>query len=376
MQKIIRQKNNRFSTNTGLLLLGVLITIASCTKPPEPGIAYGYKYLVSSSAIHPATRIDPNFKNGWGIAFSGGGVAWVSVAGPAGISAVLDKEGNELIAGGVTIPSPGNPTSGGHPSGQIFNNTSDFKLPNGNPARFIFAGLDGIISGWNGGPAAVTAIDNTKGGAVYSGIAMAQDAGSSFIYAANFSLGRIDVWDKNWAPVTNKPFVDPDLPADYSPFNIQNVSGLLFVMYAKGDHGEEEPAPGAGIVDVYSPNGNLISRFASHGSLNAPWGITEAPKGFWGDNGEDNATGIILIGNFGDGHINVFDKFGSWLGQLNRKGQPLVIEGLWGIAFPPSTATTVDPGRLYFAAGPEDETNGVFGYIRNLTKPSPPGQGE
>lgn len=335
------------------------MTIPSCVKPPQAVNQYGYINLVANSAAHTAARIDPTFINGWGIAFSPGGTAWVSVAGPAGTSAVLNAEGIEAIPGGVTIPSPTNSTKGGHASGQIFNNTSDFKLANGNPARFIFAGLDGIISGWNGGAAAAIAVDDSKGGAVYTGIAMAQDAGSNFIYAANFSAGKIEVYDKNWAEV-DKPFNDPDLPAGYSPFNIQNINGRLFVMYAKvGSNGEEAKGAGLGFVDIYNPDGSLARRFASRGSLNAPWGVAEAPAGFWDDN-----DGNIVIGNFGDGRLSVYNKWGIWIGQLKKNGQPLTIDGLWGISFPPATATAIDPGRLYFAAGPGDETQGVFGYIK------------
>jgi len=356
MQKIIRQSKSLL-----LLLLVVLMAIPSCVKPPQTPKQFGYTLLVSSSNKHPADRIDPNFINGWGIAFSAGGVAWVSSEG-TGLSEVWDKQGTQLLAG-VTIPSAGNATSGGHPSGQIFNGTSDFKLPNGNPARFVFAGLDGIISGWNGGPAAVTAVDDSKGGASYSGIAIGQNEGNNYIYTANFGEGKIDVYDKNWAEV-NMPFQDPDLPAGYSPFNIQNVNGRLFVMYAKIANGDEVKGAGLGFVDIYNPDGTLARRFASRGSLNAPWGVAEAPVGFW-----DGNDGNIIVGNFGDGRLNVFNKWGIWVGKLSKGVNPVVIEGLWGISFPPSTATALDPGRLYFAAGPDDEKQGVFGYIRNKTTP-------
>ena len=316
--------------------------------------------MANTNGYH-AARIDPKFINGWGLAFGPSGVAWVSSAGSS-LSEVWDAEGIEKIPGGVAIP-------GGPPSGQVFNGTSDFKLSNGNPAAFIFAGLGGVITGWNGGATALVALDDSKSGAVYTGITLAQDGSSNFLYAANFSAHKIDVYDKNWAEV-DKPFMDPDLPAGYSPFNVQNVNGKLFVMYAKiGSDGDEVKGEHLGIVDVYNPNGSLDRRFTDHGTLNAPWGVTAAPVGFWGDNDEDDAQGVILVGNFGDGRINAFDKWGHLLGQLKSKGNTIVIEGLWGISFPPATATTVDPGRLYFAAGPDGETHGLFGYITNKTKP-------
>jgi len=116
-----------------------------------------------------------------------------------------------------------------------------------------------------------------------------------------------------------------------------------------------------GYVDIFNPDGSLVKRFISRGQLNAPWGIAKAPAGFWGD-GSD-IQNVILVGNFGDGHINAFDADGSFLGQLRGHGNPIVIEGLWGIAFAPSTSTAINHNRLYFAAGPDDEEHGLFGYI-------------
>ena len=312
--------------------------------------------LVGDNDEYAPARIDPNFVNGWGMAFVPSGPIWISTEG-TGLSVVYNKDGNELRPP-VTIPSPGGST-GGHPSGQVFNGTSDFKLPNGNPARFIFAGLDGVISGWNGGNAAIKMIDDSPD-AVYTGIALAADGGANFLYAANFSEGKIDVYDKDWAEV-EKPFTDPGLPNGYSPFNIQNIDGRLYVMYAKIGEEEEEVGPGNGYVDIYNADGTLLNRFISRGQLNAPWGIAKAPAGFWGD-GID-ITDVILVGNFGDGRINAFTEDGKFLGQLRANGNPIIIEGLWAISFAPGTATTVDPNWLFFAAGPDDEEHGLFGYI-------------
>ncbi len=367
MQKIIRQNSSLLFSNTWLLFLAFILATASCKKPPEPRKNYEQVNLVASTDEYHATRIDPNFINGWGLAFGPSGVAWISAAG-AGLSEVWDKDGNEVIAGGVTIPSPANSTTGGHPSGQVFNGTGDFKLPNGNPAKFLFAGLDGIISGWNGGSSAAIALDDSKSGAVYTGIAIAQDGVANFLYTANFSARKIDVYDKDWKEV-DKPFKDPNLPEDYSPFNIQSIDGKLYVMYAKvAADGDELKGATLGAVDIYNPDGSFLRRFASHGTLNAPWGVAAAPIGFWGDNNADDAEGVILVGNFGDGRINAFDKWGHFLGQLKSEGKPIEIEGLWGISFAPATATAIDPGWLYFAAGPDDETHGLFGYIKNVTK--------
>jgi uncharacterized protein (TIGR03118 family) len=341
--------------------LSLLIMVPACRKIEEVRELKDFKQvnLVANNDEYNAVRIDPMFQNGWGLSFSPTGIAWVSAAN-TGLSEVWDQSGN-IILPAVTIPGPGDAGTGGHPSGQLFNSTTGFKLSNGNPARFIFAGLDGVISGWNGGSAALKAIDDSKEGAIYTGIALASDKGANFLYLANFGEGTIDVYDSNWVEV-EKPFKDPNIPSGYGPFNIQAVGNVLYVMYAKDNNGEEETGLGKGYVDVYKPNGTLIKRFASNGALNAPWGVTAAPDEFFSGMGMPAIHNAILVGNFGDGHINVFDQHGNFIGQLRSKGKAIEIDGLWGISFLPSTASG-NPDWLYFASGPDDEADGLFGYI-------------
>lgn len=345
-----------------LFLMAIILVIPGCKKNAPVALIKDFMQvnLVANNDEYAAARIDPTFINGWGIAFSSGGTAWVSAEG-SGYSAVWNKDGVQVLPP-VTIPSVGDIATGGHPTGQVFNGSSDFLLPNGNPARFIFAGADGIISGWNGGPAAVTAIDDSPSGASYLGVTIAQVDGKNYLYVANFSAHKIDVYDKNWKELEKASFKDPNLPAEYSPFNIQNVGGKLYVMYAKiGSDGDEVKGRGLGIVDIYWPNGRLDRRFVTGGALNAPWGVAAAPTAFWGV-GSD-VSSAILIGNFGDGRINVYNQWGTYIGPLLSNDKPLEIDGLWGISFPPVTATTINPGWLYFAAGPDDEADGLFGYI-------------
>jgi uncharacterized protein (TIGR03118 family) len=363
MQKSIRQKNSWFLAAGWLFLMAILVTAPGCRKDPKVLKDFTQVNLVANNDEYgDSTRIDPAFINGWGIAFSPGGTAWVSSEG-TGLSEVWNKLGGIQIPA-VTIPSVGDMATGGHPSGQVFNGTGGFKLPNGNPARFIFAGLDGVISGWNGGAAAVSAIDDSPSGAVYTGIELASNAGANYLYVANFSAHKIDVYDSLWAEI-DMPFHDPYLPAGYSPFNIRLIGGWLYVNYAKvGADGDEEKGPGNGFVDIFKTDGSFVKRFASSGALNAPWGIAQAPEAFWGpDMGMGNVQNAILVGNFGDGRINVYGPSGNFIGPLRSKQKPIVIDGLWAITFAPVTATAVDPGWLYFAAGPDDEADGLFGYI-------------
>jgi uncharacterized protein (TIGR03118 family) len=338
-----------------LLLFFVIFIISACNKDNNDKIAstnFTQVNLVASTATYAGVRVDPNMLNGWGIAFGPTGTAWISAEG-SGTSAVYDKDGNQVLPA-VAIPSATGPT-GGHPTGQVFNGTADFVLANSITAKFIFAGADGVISAWNTGGAAEKVIDKSSTSA-YLGIALANDGGNNFLYAANFKMRKIDVFDKNFAEVS-KPFTDPALPAGYSPFNIQNIGGQLYVMYALVDdvHGEETKGAGLGYVDIYNPNGSLVKRFASQGQLNAPWGIAMAPAGFF--NHHDNTA--ILIGNFGDGKINAYSMNGDYLGHVQSHGVDVSIDGLWGISF-----GGTDPNRLFFAAGPNDEQDGLFGYLK------------
>lgn len=319
--------------------------------------------LIGNNDEYAPVTIDPNLINGWGLAFSPGGIPWISSNGK-GLSLVYNTAGVQLRPP-VAIPSPSAPT-GGLVTGAVFNPTNDFILSNGSPARFIFVGLDGIISGWN--PAAgnfALVAKNDAGSAVYTGLAITQNNGQNFLYAANFAEGKIDVYDKNFAEV-DLPFMDPGIPAGYAPFNIQNIGSWLYVMYAKVDpeEHEEEAGPGLGYVSIFNTDGSFVKRFTSKGQLNAPWGIAQAPEHFFDDeNSVSSNEPIILVGNFGDGHINAFDADGNFIGQLRAHGNPIEIEGLWAISFAPATATSVNPNWLFFAAGPDDETEGLFGYI-------------
>jgi uncharacterized protein (TIGR03118 family) len=370
MKKIIQKTSSSFKWMQAII---VLLVLTGCQKSMEQAPAEEGEEIAALSTKDPKTlkdfvqvnlvgnnneynpaRIDPLLVNGWGIAFSTSGTIWIS-AESTGFSAVYNKDGNQVLPA-VRIPSPGGP-SGGHPTGQVFNASKGFRLPNGNPARFIFAGADGIISGWNGGATAVTVINDAP--EAYLGVAIARNGVDSFLYVANFSEGAIEVYDTAWHEVS-MPFIDPNLPAGYTPFNIQNINNKLYVMYAKRGTDEEETGPGLGYVDIYNTDGSLVRRFVSRGQLNAPWGIAKAPASFWGDGGMAN---IILIGNFGDGHINAYDENGNFQGQLRAHGNPIMIEGLWGISFAPATATAINPNWLYFAAGPDDEEEGLFGYI-------------
>lgn len=312
--------------------------------------------IVSDKSIFNTPRIDPGLQNAWGISADDEGEIWVS-ANETGLSYVYNTKGKHLL---TPVIIPHNSTSRGNPTGNIYNKTEDFVIPGTNtPAEFVFADEGGTVSAWNDptGPNAVIVADQTGADAVYKGLAIASDNGNNFIYVTNFGQNKIDVFDKDFNYVSDKPFTDPNLPSGYAPFNIRNINNMLYVTYAlqKADHEDDSAGVGHGYVDVYWPNGILQNRFASQGTLNSPWGIAEAKPGFCCKN---NA---ILIGNFGDGHINAYDLSGKFLGQLMQGGQPLAIEGLWGID---NDIPGISANQLYFTAGPNDESDGLFGFLQ------------
>jgi uncharacterized protein (TIGR03118 family) len=338
--------------------------------------------LVANNGSYSPVLTDPTLQNAWGLAWSPGGIAWVN-ANVGHVSELYTAEG-AMVRPGVNIPSPMD-TIGGTPTGIVFAGGAGFKLANGQSAAFLFVGDDGVVSGWNGaaGNNAIRIADNSASSS-YFGLALTTWNGSHFLYAANFKTGKIDVWDTTFTQV-NMPFNDPVLPADYSPFNIQAIGSWLFVLYAKKDpEGEEIHQVGLGIVDIFNPDGSFVKRFASFGTLNSPWGVTMTPANFLEDNdmdaddsgmkgnsgdknkihGDADQQPVILVGNFGDGRINVFTMEGRFLGQLQKHHHAVEIDGLWALGFAPTTAVpAIDPMRLYFTAGPKDETDGLFGYL-------------
>jgi uncharacterized protein (TIGR03118 family) len=386
MKKLAKRKMLLSPKNLSLLLIVSAALSMGCHKSIQDKDLRDFEQvnLVANKSSYSPLHVDPTLLNAWGLAWSPNGIAWVnSQAGH--VSELYDNLG-AIIRAPVAIPSPAD-TIGGNPTGIVFNSTKGFLLGNGKAASFIFVGVDGIVSAWNGtittnGNRAVVVANNSANSS-YTGLTLANDNGTNLLYAANFRAGTIDVWDTAW----NKwslPFKDPSLPAGYSPFNIQSVSTWLFVTYAKvGPDGHDQAGEGAGFVDVFNPDGTWVKRFASRGPLNAPWGVVEAPAKFYvdADNDKDDNSGkggdggdhhinmndqtqpTILIGNFGNGYINAYTLDGRSLGALSAHNRPIVIPGLWALSFAPATATAVDPNRLYFTAGPAKEMDGLFGYL-------------
>jgi len=311
---------------------------------------------------------DPQLRNPWGIAFQPGGSIWIADNG-TGLSTFF---ASSRPSGPVNIPIPSGIAGAwgtiAAPTGTLFNETSGFSVSkDGRSGRslFLFTTENGTIAGFNPyvDPAhAVVAVDNSTAdpGAAYLGLAMGSNASGTFLFAANFLAGTIDVFDQSFHGVhLPGSFTDPNLPVGYAPFNVQNIGNKLFVTYAaRSASGDEVYGPGNGFLDVFDTNGQMLQRLVSQGSLNAPWGLAVAPPDF-GEFSND-----LLVGNVGDGQINAFDPAtGAWRGVLqDAAGQAIVLPQVWGLTFG-GNGGAGNPDTLFFTAGLANETHGLFGSL-------------
>jgi uncharacterized protein (TIGR03118 family) len=329
-------------------------------------INFGVTNLVTSnSASIPAKITDSTLSNGWGISLTATSPFWVSSNG-GGFAEVykVDPTSGTVQKMNIQVTIPGDGTI----TGQVSNsNTAAF-----NSDAFLFGSEDGTISGWRGllgtnGTAEVLQTSSTTN--VYKGVGLATISGNTYLYAANFRAGTIDVIKGTAAaPNLTSNFTDPGLPSGYAPFNIQNLGGTMYVTYAKQDPAkhDDEAGQGNGYVSAFDTQGNFLGRIGSQGTLNSPWGLALAPSSF------GPFAGDLLVGNFGDGTINAYTLSPSFgfVGQLSgTNSQPLTIDGLWGIAVG-NGGNGGNTSTLYFAAGPSSESEGLFGAIAPVPEPS------
>jgi uncharacterized protein (TIGR03118 family) len=332
------------------------MALPSATSAAEPNL-YTVHNLVSDEP-GVAAVLDPQLVNPWGLDALAGSPWWVA-DNETDVSTLYRAAGTKL---GLEVAIPG-----GAPTGLVANPTTNFVVTNGlveGPAPFIFAGQTGVISGWIPafGPQAFPAVNDPDSS--YTGLAIATDR----LYAADFLNAEVDVFDAEFDPILPGSFVDPGLPEGYAPFGIQTIGGLIYVAYAKqGEPDEEEleevTGQSLGIVDKFDLNGDLVGRVATRGQLNAPWGIALAPANF------GRFSNDLLIGNFGDGEINAYElqPDGSYerVGALrDADHKSISIDGLWAIQFGKGQLVNNGPtNTLFFTAGPDDETHGLFGSI-------------
>ena len=340
------------------LLLGSVagMAITNFVSAAPAGTGYDTVFLVSNQP-GVAVTYDPDLANAWGISHGPATPLWVSDNG-TNKTTLYDRHNGSKI--GLTVKI----THGGAPTGQVWvpfkrDSDSDVDFPiheNGvtGPSIFLFATEAGTIEGWNPNVdlnRALVGVDNSAQGSVYKGIAIVENR--ELIYAADFANNQVQVFNEKFKQVGS--FTDPTLPPRFAPFNVAHLNGKLYVAFARREKGgtDEVDKAGLGYVEVFTNGGQLMQHLISNGPLNAPWGMTIAPKNF------GQFSGALLVGNFGDGRINAFDpNTGALLGTLSHKnGRPIVIDGLWGLDTGPDA-------RVTFAAGPNDEADGLLGQIR------------
>jgi uncharacterized protein (TIGR03118 family) len=332
----------------------------------QPANAAGFAVtpLVSDQFVESGNPADGQLINAWGIALSPTSPFWVNDNG-AGVSTIYNSAGVKqgLV---VTIPPPAGQPGPSAPTGMIFNNTTDFRISvNGvsKPAVFIFSTEDGTISAWASGTMATLVADRSSKRTVYKGLALVSTAGGNFLVATDFHNRALDIYDTHFNLV--RSFDDFDLPERYAPFGAATLNGMLYVTFAlQNDKRHDDVAgPGHGFVEVFDPSMGFEPRqLIAHGDLNSPWGLAIAPTSF-GD-----LAGSLIVGNFGDGAIHAYNPMtGVELATLtNTTGAPIIIKGLWGLT-PGNDHAGGSSQNLYFTAGPNDESDGLFGSI----SPSP-----
>jgi len=379
------------------VIIAAALTGATAVRADDDGSKIQRNTYVVNKLVSDQNGVanfqDPVLRNSWGVAFTPGASPFWIADNASGCATLYDGTGVK-VALQVPIPLPDNsvpstacqpaapaqtnpqPPTPAAPTGLVWNPTTTFLVPGTSTvASFIFATEDGTISAWANSATptnqAVIAFDNSASGAVYKGLVFGTNSNGVFLFATNFHAGTVDVFKpadntsngQYIETTTTGGFKDSNIPVGFAPFGIENINGDLFVSYAKqnAEMHDDVAGPGNGFVDVFDTNGNLLRRFASRGPLNSPWGMTRASFAF------GRFSGLILVGNFGNGKINVFGSQGQFIDELDRpNGKPLVIDGLWKLILGGGRNSSSD--TLYFTAGPNAETNGLFGTITPASK--------
>jgi uncharacterized protein (TIGR03118 family) len=336
----------RFNRTLALVASLALVFVFSSTALAQ------YTNVVLDSNVPGHGQLDPLLVNGWGLAYLSSGAFWVSDEG-SGWSTLYDGSGNPQSLQ-VIIPAA-NGLYGGSPTGIVSNASQEF-LVKGWPSEFIFATLDGTISGWSpiSNPTqAIIAVNNNSTGASYTGLAITNKTSGNMIYAADFANGKVDIYDGNFNFV--KSFTDTTLPKNAVPFGIQDINGNVLVAYADASGGPN------GVIDVFTEDGVFVKHFAHGAPLNQPWGMAFAPSNF----GPLSNTLLVSNNLNNTGDINGFDvKTGKYVGTVtSSNGKPIHIDQIWGIEFGGGTPLNGKTNQLFWAAGPLNNVDGAFGYI-------------
>jgi uncharacterized protein (TIGR03118 family) len=319
---------------------------------------------LSSNQIKAAGHDDPLLVNSWGEVHAPGSPWWIS-DNNSGWATLYNASG---VAQGlkVLIPTAGNgpdsPTGAngpGSPTGIVWNGSGEFQVQ-GWPSLFLFATLDGTISGWtfqSNLNQAILGVDNSSKGAVYTGLAITNKPSGNRIYAADMANNEVAVFDGNFNPLT--PITNPAVPAGFAPFGVRDIGGVLYVTYASVAGGS------GGFVDAFKEDGTPVTpgkHLLQGAPLNQPWGIAAAPANF----GPLSNT-LLISNNITSGTINAFDPTTShFVGPIkDATGKAIIIDQLWAIDFGDGTkgGSNGAINQLFFTAGPGNNLAGTFGVI-------------
>lgn len=330
------------------IVLGACLGLVLMLSPRVAQAQYKVSNLVSNEK-KDAKLTDPLLVNAWGITYGPGGPFWISDNG-SGWSTLYTSSGAKVPLN-VTVPSASG-NGAGTPTGIAFNGSQDFQVQ-GWAAIFLFATLDGTISGWapqSNPNAAIIAVNNP--GAVYTGLAITSKASGNFLFAADNANNKVDIYDGNFQLV--KSVTDTTLPPGFAPFGIQDFGGLVYVAFAAPNGGS------GGFIDIFGEDGTLLKQVAHGLPLNQPWGLTIAPKDF----GQFSNT-LLVSNNTNTGTINAFNAItGQFVGTLkDTTGKVIQIDQLWGIIFGGGNGTDGSANQLFFTAGPNNNLVGLFGVI-------------
>jgi uncharacterized protein (TIGR03118 family) len=337
--------------------LGLALVFASSAAMAQ------YKLTnLSSNQVKWANHVDPLLVNAWGLVHGPGSPWWVADEN-SGWSTLYDGAGNAIPLK-VLIPTSGNGPSSptglngpGSPTGIVFNGSPEFQV-GGWASIFLFASLDGTISGWapqtNRNQAIVAPLQNQPKGASYTGLAITSKTSGNFLYAADMANSQVEIFDANFNFV--KAFTDSTLPMGFAPFGVREINGIVYVTFADVSGGS------GGFVEQFLEDGTPVTgRPLIQGApLNQPWGIAAAPRNF----GPLSNT-LLISNNTNQGTINAFDPIsGQFVGRVrDSSGKAIVIDQLWGIDFGDGLGKNGAPNQLYFAAGPKNNVVGTFGRI-------------
>jgi uncharacterized protein (TIGR03118 family) len=348
-----RSSGSKILAVAACLIGSPALAAAPLTDNQLDGLTAGTLFNVTAQVANlpnMAPVTDPSLVNPWGISTSPTGAQWVANQGTS--TATTFAPGTFKVSRMLNLQ--------GEPTGSTFIGAGNaFDISAGGKtggASFAFATTGGQILGWNQSVSptgAVVAVDQSAQHASFTGLTLGMNGQQPLLFAADFSQGMVEIFNNKFAQVGQ--FTDPSVPAGYAPFNAQVLNGNVYVTYAlfNPSTGRSTAGQGAGFVDVFNTQGQLLSRLIPNGGkLNAPWGLAMAPSSF------GQFAGDLLVGNFGNGKINAFNpQTGAFIGQVdNASGAVAVIPGLWAL-HPQSN------GTILFSAGPQNETGGLLGTI-------------